>query len=79
MQADLPGFGFIDPAGNTRGVDVDMCRAVAAAIFGDPTALEIQHISYAERGPLFQAGEIEFCREPLPGLRGVVKLAITAG
>ncbi len=58
-QTDLPGFGFIDSVGNTRGFDVDMCRAVAAAIFGDPKALEIQHISYAERGPLLQAGEID--------------------
>ncbi|MDE2939978.1 MAG: amino acid ABC transporter substrate-binding protein [Chloroflexota bacterium] len=58
-QSDLPGFGFIDSAGNERGFDVDLCRAVAAAIFGDPGAVEFQHVSYAERGPLLQAAEID--------------------
>ena len=58
-QSDLPGFGYIDAGGNERGFDVDLCRAVAAAIFGDPGAVEFQHISYAERGPLLQAAEID--------------------
>ena len=58
-QSDLPGFGYIDSAGNERGFDVDLCRAVAAAIFGDPGAVEFQHVSYAQRGPLLQAAEID--------------------
>ncbi len=58
-QNDLPGFGFIDASGNVRGFDVDLCRAVAAAIFGDPAAIEIRHTPYIERGPLLQAAEID--------------------
>ena len=58
-QTDLPGFGFIDGSGNTRGFDVDLCRAVAAAIFGDPGAVELLHIPYIDRGPLLQAAEID--------------------
>ena len=58
-QNDLPGFGFIDASGNVRGFDVDLCRAVAAAIFGDPAAMEVRHVPYIERGPLLQAAEID--------------------
>lgn len=58
-QTDLPGFGYLDSAGNARGFDVDLCRAVAAAIFGDSGAVGIQHITYAERGALLQAGEVD--------------------
>ncbi len=58
-QIDLPGFGFVDSDGNMRGFDIDLCRAIAAAIFGDPQALEIRHIQYIERGPLLQAAEID--------------------
>ena len=58
-QTDLPGFGYMDSAGNPRGFDVDLCRAVAAAIFGNPDAMDLHHITYAERGPLLQAAEID--------------------
>lgn len=58
-QIDIPGFGFVDPDGNTRGFDVDLCRAVAAAIFGDPQAVEIHHVRYTDRGPLLQAAEVD--------------------
>ena len=58
-QTDLPGFGFIDRSGSTRGFDVDLCRAVAAAVFGDPNAVEFLHTPYIERGPLLQAAEID--------------------
>ncbi|MCB1913737.1 MAG: transporter substrate-binding domain-containing protein, partial [Rhodocyclaceae bacterium] len=31
----LPGFSYTDQKGQYRGIDVDVCRAVAAAVFGD--------------------------------------------
>src|SRR5690606_33757672 len=31
----LPGFSYADAKGNYLGIDVDICRAVAAAVFGD--------------------------------------------
>ena len=34
-NTQLAGFGFIDAGGNTRRFDVDLCRAVAAAVLGD--------------------------------------------
>ena len=57
---DVPGFGFIDAAsGRNVGFDIDLCRAVAAAVLGDPDAIEIRLISAAERGPTIQSGEVD--------------------
>ena len=38
---DVPGYGSIDEAGNSVGFDIDLCRAVAAAVLNDPDAFEI--------------------------------------
>ncbi len=47
LNQNLPGFGFLDPnTGVVRGMDVDLCRALAAAIFGDSSAVNI--IPYAD-------------------------------
>ena len=56
---DTPGFGYVDEAGNSVGFDIDLCRAVAAAVLGDPNAVEIRLITAAERGPVMQSGEID--------------------
>ena len=32
---DTPGFGYVDEAGNSVGFDIDLCRAVAAAVLGN--------------------------------------------
>src|SRR5688572_10488512 len=37
VNTSLPGFSAPDSQGVWRGLDVDMCRAVAAAMFGDAT------------------------------------------
>ena len=57
--SDVPGFGFVDEGGNNVGFDLDLCRAVAAAVLGDPDAVEFRIVDAAERGPLLQAGEID--------------------
>lgn len=44
-----PGFYFLDSKGDWQGIDVTVCQAVAAAIFGDPTKLEIQSVSSQAR------------------------------
>ena len=36
----LPGFSYADEKGNYLGLDVDTCRAVAAAVFGDATKVK---------------------------------------
>ena len=56
---DVPGYGFLDIEGNNLGFDIDLCRALAAAVLGDPNAIEIRLISAAERGPTIQSGEVD--------------------
>ncbi len=49
-NADLPGFGFYDRVRDQwSGFDVDFCRAIAAAIFNDPDAVEF--IGLTTSGP----------------------------
>ena len=55
----VAGFGFLDADGNVRGFDIDLCRAVAAAVLGDPDAIELRPTTAAERGPVMQSGEID--------------------
>ena len=55
----LAGFGSIDAGGNTVGFDIDLCRAVAAAVLGDPNAVEFRPTTAAERGPTMQSGEVD--------------------
>ena len=56
---DVPGYGSLDGSGRNVGFDIDLCRAVAAAVLGDPEAIEIQFITAAERGPTIQSGEVD--------------------
>lgn len=56
---DLPGFGFLNEDGSLSGFEIDFCRALAAAIFGDSTKVEIRHMTSKERFALLQSGEID--------------------
>ena len=56
---DVPGFGYLDARGDNVGFDIDLCRAVAAAVLGDSNAIEIRLITAAERGPTIQSGEVD--------------------
>ena len=55
----LAGFGYVDDNGNTVGFDIDLCRAVAAAVLGDADAVEYRPTTAAERGPTMQSGEVD--------------------
>ncbi len=55
----LAGFGFIDESGNTVGFDIDLCRAVAAAVLGDANAVDYRATIASERGPSLQSGEVD--------------------
>jgi general L-amino acid transport system substrate-binding protein len=55
----LPGFGSVNDAGESVGFDVDFCRALGAALFNDPTAVEFRPLSAAERFTALQSGEID--------------------
>jgi general L-amino acid transport system substrate-binding protein len=56
---ELPGFGYLNPQGEFEGFDIDFCKALAAAVFGDPTAVEYRPLTAAERLPALQTGEID--------------------
>ena len=58
-RTDLAGFGYLSSAGANIGFDIDLCRAVAAAIFGNGDAMEVVPITASERGPTIQAGEVD--------------------
>ena len=54
-----PGFAFPDDKGNWSGLDVDYCRAVAAAIFNDPKKVSFKPLTAKERFTALQSGEID--------------------
>ena len=55
----LAGFGLPDPQGNWTGFDVDFCRAMAAAIFNDPTKVKFVPLTAKDRFTALQSGEID--------------------
>jgi general L-amino acid transport system substrate-binding protein len=55
----LPGFSYADEKGNYFGLDVDVCRAVAAALFGDATKVKFSPLTAKERFTALQSGEID--------------------
>lgn len=59
VNGSLPGFSFLDSEGNNTGFDADFCRAVAAAVLGDPEAVEFRAINADQRGPALQTGEVD--------------------
>ncbi len=59
VNSQVPGFGYVDSAGNFSGFDIDFCRALAAAIFGDATKVEFRPLTAAERFTALQSGEID--------------------
>lgn len=59
VNGSLPGFSFLDESGEATGFDVDYCRAVAAAVLGDPDAVEFRPLNADARGPALQTGEVD--------------------
>ncbi|HVZ14666.1 MAG TPA: amino acid ABC transporter substrate-binding protein [Bauldia sp.] len=59
VNTGLPGFGNPDSSGKYTGFDVDYCRAVSAAIFGDPDKVKYTPLDGTERFPALQSGEID--------------------
>jgi len=59
VSQGLPGFSNADAAGNWTGVDVDVCRAVAAAVLGDASKVKYTPLSAKERFTALTSGEID--------------------
>ena len=58
-QARMPGFSQVDSKGKWSGMDVDACRAVSAAIFGDPDQVHYVDLTAKERFTALQSGTID--------------------
>lgn len=59
VNETLPGFGSIDEEGNFVGFDVDLCRAVAAALFGNADAVRYEPLTAAARFEAVNSGLID--------------------
>ena len=59
VSQGLPGFSSPDDKGTWTGLDVDVCRAMAAAIFDDPTKVKYTPLSAKDRFTALQSGEID--------------------
>ena len=80
MNTGVAGFSAPDKQGTFRGLDVDYCQALAAAVLGDPTKVKFVTTTYATRFVALQSGEIDILarnvtitmtRETSVGLLGV--------
>ena len=59
VSTGLPGFAEVGADKKWKGLDVDMCRAVAAAVLGDATKVKIVPLTAKERFTALQSGEID--------------------
>ncbi len=59
VNTGLPGFSTADEKGNWSGLDVDVCRAVAAALFGDASKVKYTPLTAKERFTALQSGEVD--------------------
>ncbi|NLO79969.1 MAG: amino acid ABC transporter substrate-binding protein [Xanthomonadaceae bacterium] len=59
VSQGLPGFSTPDGSGGWTGLDVDFCRAVAAAVLGDADKVRFAALSAKERFTALQSGEVD--------------------
>ena len=59
VSGELPGFSFVGQDGKYSGLDVDVCRAIAAALFDNPDAVEYRNLNAKERFTAVQTGEVD--------------------
>ncbi len=59
VDGKLPGFSFVAPDGQYTGLDVDVCKAVAAATLGDPSKVDYRDLNSSERFAALASGEVD--------------------
>jgi general L-amino acid transport system substrate-binding protein len=59
VHLGLPGFSFANDKGEWNGIDVDYCRALAAAVLGDATKVKYTPTSVQQRWPILQSGQVD--------------------
>lgn len=65
VPSTTPGFGYPDSKGIFQGLDVDFCRAVAAAVFGDASKAKFIPLNGAQRMPSLQSGQVDLVIQTL--------------
>jgi general L-amino acid transport system substrate-binding protein len=58
-NGQLPGFGLPDAQGNWTGLDVDLCRAISAAIFNDSSKVKFIPLTAKDRFTALQTGDVD--------------------
>ncbi len=59
ISGKIPGFSFLESNGNYQGIDVDICKAFAAAFTGDSDNVQFRPLTAAERFTAVRTGEID--------------------
>jgi putative glutamine transport system substrate-binding protein len=60
VKIDIPKFGYKDTkTGEITGFEIDIARAIAKKLTGDPSKLEMHAVTAKTRGPLLDNGEID--------------------
>ena len=59
VSGKIPGFSFLSPDGRYAGLDVDVCKAMAAAFVGDSTKVQYRPLTAPERFTALRSGEID--------------------
>ncbi len=59
VSPGLAGFGLPDAQGQWAGLDVDLCRGIAAAVFDDPMKVKFTPLSSKDRFTALQSGEVD--------------------
>ena len=59
VSGKIPGFSFLSPEGRYTGLDIDICRAMAAAFVGDAESVQYRPLTAPERFTALRSGEID--------------------
>tara|TARA_Y100001970_G_scaffold292385_1_gene433500 strand:+ start:6250 stop:7296 length:1047 start_codon:yes stop_codon:yes gene_type:complete len=59
VSGKIPGFSFLNTSGSYEGLDVDICKAFAAAILGDSKNVDYRPLTAAERFTAIKTGEVD--------------------
>ena len=58
-ENDTPGSGAPDSRGVLQGIDIEYCRGLAVAVFGDPAKVEFVHTTVLGRFSVLQSGDVD--------------------
>jgi general L-amino acid transport system substrate-binding protein len=59
VSQGAPGFSTVNDKGEWNGMDVDFCRGLSAAVFGDPAKVKFTPLSSKERFTSIQSGDVD--------------------